>query len=186
MSETRFVVVDRPSTQAVRVIEARYVLVEHEHVVESIPIEVTRFVVVSSRREVITVERERFVVVNDGRTAAAGAQTITARAAESLGGHRVVTLNADREVEYADSSEDVYGRVVGVTTGSVSAGDVATVRTAGRLDEPSWSWTPGATLYLGLDGILSEVAPENGVFQQIGYAIDQTSIFINITNAIER
>lgn len=110
----------------------------------------------------------------------------TAIAATDIGGHRIVTLNSDGKVEHADQATTAhYGKIVGISTGAASVGNTVTIRSSGKLTEPSWSWNPQNILFLGADGVITATPPSTGVLQSIGYAIDATTIFINITQSVE-
>jgi hypothetical protein len=107
----------------------------------------------------------------------------TAVASTALGGHRVVCFNTDGELEYAsnDNAAHVHA-VVGLTTGAVSSGDTATVVYQGLITEGSWSWTPQAPVFLGQNGLLTQIAPVAGVsvFRCIlGVAVSATQLWIS-------
>ena len=115
---------------------------------------------------VVVTAAQRPITLEVGHQGPAGppATDQTATAATVLGGHRVVTLNADGEAEYADPSDPAtYGTVVGITTGAALAGAAVQIRSVGQMIEPSWSWTPGDLLFLGTDGTITATPPTSGI-----------------------
>lgn len=108
---------------------------------------------------------------------------VTGVAVTALSGHRVVTSAADGTLGYA--SNTAAGHVhapLWVTLGAVEAGAVAEVLAYGPLSEPSWAWTPGGPLYLGLDGILTQTPPATPAalfLAQVAVATGATAIFVD-------
>lgn len=121
-----------------------------------------------------------------GPAGATGSQTVTVVAGATLGGQRVVVLDSSSEAIHADSDTVAHaGRILGVTATAATTGNDVIVNTFGTFIEPSWTWTPGALLYLSLDGIITETPPTSGFVQQIAFAISATEIFIHTHTFIE-
>lgn len=94
-----------------------------------------------------------------------GCCVVQAVAAYDLGGHRLVVSTDTGAVEYADATNPAHtNRPVWMTTGAWSAGDTATLTTAGLVTEPSWSWTPGMPILLGTNGLPVQTLPAGAVF----------------------
>lgn len=108
-------------------------------------------------------------------------------AAENLSGHRIVIRQADGAVRYAsnDLLTDINGPLW-MTTEAVLTGTLVNVLFTGVFNEPSWSWTPGQPIYLGVNGVMTQTIPVNpAVFLvQIGYATSATSIYFDQYSAI--
>lgn len=106
--------------------------------------------------------------------------TVTATAGVLLSGHRAVVADDEGLLIYADRLllEEI-DRPVWLTTRSWSVGDEATVVAYGTVDEPSWAFTPGLPLYLGLNGLLSQIPPITGFLLRLGVAVTATRIFFN-------
>lgn len=114
----------------------------------------------------------------------AASNTISATAGTNLSGHRVVALYADKAY-YATSVNTVYAHsVAGVTTGAAEEGETATIRIQGEMTESSWSWTPGAPLFLGIDGAISESSTTGIYTLRVGHAVTATKVFIHIHQPI--
>lgn len=82
-------------------------------------------------------------------------------AAQTLSGQMLVVPTGTSEVERADAAILAHAyRPVWLTTGAVIDGDTATVLAYGAIEEPSWTWTPHMPIFLGLDGMLTQTAPD--------------------------
>lgn len=92
------------------------------------------------------------------------------RAAVTLGGHKVVRGTAEGAVYASAAILADLGTIIGVTTGAAEAGADVAVVSSGAIDEPTWSWAPGA-VWLGLDGNLTQIPPAGAFVQQIGVAV---------------
>lgn len=159
----------------------------------------TPVVIESPTHEIVTLNDEDHIVdevrdiqiVTVGEAGPAGADgvdggaEITKTATVALGGHRAVVPDAVGGVIYADSSTLTHrDKVLGITTGAVSAGASATIRTYGELTEPSWAWTLDEPVFLGLTGLLTQTPPSSGFVQRVGFPTAATKLFIDIDDAV--
>lgn len=101
-------------------------------------------------------------------------------AGAALGGHRLVVLDSVGEAYLAEPVEADAVRVYGLTLGAAAQGNSVNIRRQGEVEEPSWTWTPGGSLYLAAGGALTQVAPTTGVDLVVGYAVTATKIVIDI------
>lgn len=83
----------------------------------------------------------------------------------------------DGRVAHVGKSDALADAVLGVTTGATSTGQTATIAIAGELTEVSWAWTPGP-VWLGDDGLLTQVLATTGAIVRIGTAISADTIII--------
>jgi len=108
---------------------------------------------------------------------------LTANAAVALSGHRVVTPRPDGTLEYASNAVASHLHApLWITQGAVTIGQSATVLAYGSLTESSWAWTPGGPLFLGADGLLTQIPPvaPGALFSaQIGTATRATAAFFD-------
>lgn len=149
----------------------------------------SRAVVNNNSSPLLVTRPNRRMVSVVGRRGADGATpaVFTRIAGEAVGGHRVLVYDAVGRVVYADSSEASHaGRVVGLSLGAAAEGEAVTVRRLGEVTEPSWSWTPGAPLFLGTDGLITETPPATGIVQSIGSAVTATTILLDFSLFILR
>jgi hypothetical protein len=91
-----------------------------------------------------------------------------------LSGHRVVRASAPDEVDVASSADVSHaGLVLGITTGATVQGDLAHVRIAGEMIEPSFAFVPGPVYFNGI-GVLTQTPPTSGFIQQVAVAVSAT------------
>lgn len=99
-------------------------------------------------------------------------------AGANLSGHRAVRISAGLAY-YCDAANPAHlGKCIGITTGAVVAGEVATVQTIGPMTESSWTWAEGA-VFVGTNGSLTQSLAGLAFIQQVGVALSATSIDIN-------
>lgn len=118
---------------------------------------------------------------------AADVTTLPARG--TINGHRIVRIvksGAVDSVEHADASTLLDSHVVlGLSLNAAADGDPVSVQTAGVVEEPSWNWTPGAILYCGADGALTQTYdPAWAWVVIVGAAFGPTSILVRIRTAV--
>ncbi len=102
-------------------------------------------------------------------------------AGEAIGGQRVVMLAADGLLYYADRSEPThFNRVLGITAGAVGLGGSPTVRFHGIMTEPTWAWDLTKFIYLGTNGLLTQIPPAAGFLLQMGWPLSPTSMMVDI------
>ena len=118
----------------------------------------------------------------------AGSISATYVASTSLSGHRIVTLNSTGQATYANNNVQLdSNRLVGMTTGAVIGGGIATVQSMGELTEPGWSWDVSLPVYLGIDGLLTQVTPVSPAASfsaVVGFPISPTTLHLNIGPSI--
>jgi hypothetical protein len=135
---------------------------------------------------VVLREREKPVVIFRGANLLGGSASgggsgdniFTHEAGENLGGHRAVYIAGDGKAYLADHSTAHELQPVGVTVGSASVGFIAQIQSEGELQEPSWAWSNGP-VYLGVNGLLTQVAPLTGSIFVIGVAAGPTRIRVS-------
>lgn len=108
-------------------------------------------------------------------------------AGQDLGGQRVIGLGVDGSAIHASADDpDHILRVLGISTGAAALGAMVTVRGAGEMTDPSWSWLPGP-VWCGLFGALTQVLPElpDAVFrQQVAFAVSPIRILVGLRMAV--
>lgn len=109
--------------------------------------------------------------------------TFVASADQAIGGHRVVRSTATG-CDYADSSNLTHlGKVIGMTNEATSSGNLVKIWPAGKITDPSFNFDLGP-VYLSTNGLLTQTPPTTGFIQQIGVALSQTTILVQILNPI--
>lgn len=104
--------------------------------------------------------------------------TITRTTAYALSGHRAVTADDAGLAIYATSDDlDHVSRPVWLTTGAWDAAVLAALTTEGDVTEPSWNWTPGLPIWLGINGVLTQSIPGGAVFvREVAEVVDSQTI----------
>lgn len=100
-----------------------------------------------------------------------------------LSGHTAIALDPSGGLIYA--SNDLVP-AIGILTGAAISGGEGSVLTAGSLTEPTWTWTPGDVIFLGLNGQLTTTPPTTGIYQRLAIALSSTKIDISIKEAVFR
>jgi hypothetical protein len=112
--------------------------------------------------------------------------TLSKVAGAALGGHRVVVASGADEVLVADVTDPAHlHRVLGITEGAAVLGDGIDVRFAGEMTEASWSWTPGAPIYVGASGVLTQTPPVGAAWLRIvAVAVSATRIVVGLREPV--
>lgn len=106
----------------------------------------------------------------------------------SLSGHRLVYIDNAGTAQLASASDISHaGKVVAMTTSASSNGAATTALTIGLFTEPSWNFDTNLPLYLGDNGLITQVVPSKptSLFSQIvGYVINPTTIYLQLETPI--
>jgi len=108
--------------------------------------------------------------------------TGNATALEDIGGHRVICQQGLSGAIYADNTVLAKANsVLGVTTGAANNGANIQFVRQGTITEPSWNFVPDGLVFLGTNGLLTQVPPVAPAFLVvIGCALTATSLRVNI------
>ena len=115
---------------------------------------------------------------------------VTMVAGSALGGHRIVAQSpiANDTVIYADASNSAHANLVfGMTLNAASEGGNIDVAVTGEFSEPSWTWSLGQPIFLGLNGTLTQTVPTSSIADfslVVGFPITPTKMFVNIREPI--
>lgn len=120
-----------------------------------------------------------------GAAGAPGGTSETRIASEALGGHRVVRSTGAGTVGYASSDNATHGDdTVGMTLGAAGIGAEVTVQRFGAVTFNGWAWTPGQPVFLGTNGLPTQVPPTTGFVQMLGHAESATTLYLDIQPAV--
>jgi len=112
-------------------------------------------------------------------------ELLTRIAGENLGGHRAVIVDNDNKVYYGDRTNLAHMyKVVGITRGAANIGTNVEIQTYGLMTELSWNWIAGQPIFLGTNGLLTQIPPTNGFLLIIAKALTNTDIFISVKNPL--
>ncbi len=116
-----------------------------------------------------------------------GSEEISPVAAVAIGGFKAVALRTDGAVEPADHDNPAHlSRVAGVTLAAAEAGAPARVCVDGPVRFDGWVWTPGAPVFVGKNGDLTQTPPATGFVQHVGFAVGRDTVLIQIERSIRR
>ena len=116
----------------------------------------------------------------------AGSTSVRVKSGADIGGHRLVTLDAQGKAVYASPTivRD-SGRILGISMHAAVTGADVDVLRDGEVVEPSWSWDLNKPIYLGQDGTLVQQVPPESVFTLIvGFPISATKMYFSIGTPI--
>lgn len=114
----------------------------------------------------------------------AGDTTLWYEAGQILSGHRVVMIEDDKAY-YADCTVPSHGkRVLGITTGASVIGAQSRIQASGEMSESSWAWILDAPVWLGINGLLTQVIPTVGFSLIVGFPISSTKLLIRISEPL--
>lgn len=115
-----------------------------------------------------------------------GGTAVEKVAVVALGGHRIVRSSGVDGVTYADSRTAIGDNVIGMTLGAAAVGAPVNVLNNAPVEEPSWNWFPDMPLYLGHDGLITQV-PDVGADDFtlcVGFALSPTTAMIRVETPI--
>jgi hypothetical protein len=116
---------------------------------------------------------EKTLVINTG---AVSLNSIKQIALRDIGGLRVLLTDQS----YADNSDILsFSKVLGISKGAVSTGSTLEIVTASELSGFT-GLISNELIYLGLNGLITQTVPTQGILQKLGIATSSTTIQINI------
>lgn len=84
-------------------------------------------------------------------------------------------------IRLADSSDlSFLNRLIGMSVGAASTNTNLTIQTSGPISYNGWNWIPGAPVFLGSNGTLTQIPPETGFLQVVASAMSSTQLIIEI------
>ena len=145
---------------------------------EPLPIQVT----ISAPEPIIVTMAEQ------GPPGPVGSGEYILTAGMDVGGHKGVYQDTDGFVRYASADDLSHASLVlGISVSAASTGDNVRVIRVGDVTEPSWNWVGRSPVYLGIDGVLTQVQPSKPGSQftlVIGIPISQTRLFVDVSQPI--
>lgn len=91
---------------------------------------------------------------------------------------RCVSLGSDGRLVVADRSGE--RPVFGIAVDKIEPDTAGIVTTFGYMEQTTWSFIPGRTLYLGANGQLVYPVPQTDIIYSIGTSLSETALYINI------
>lgn len=96
---------------------------------------------------------------------------------------RVVTISSSGKAIYADPTNFIHAnRPMWLTTAAWAINSQADLLVRGVTTEPTWNWTLGIPIFLGINGVLTQIIPGGISFLlKVGVPIDAHTIDFNPT-----
>ena len=110
-----------------------------------------------------------------------GLDVISLEAGEELPLGCVVYVNDNK---FYKASNNAHPNPIGLALSAVAQGFSTFLRADGPFTNPDWVLVPNTPYYLGVDGLLTAVAPATGYIVRIGTAVSTTTLFISIQEPI--
>lgn len=119
-----------------------------------------------------------------GPAAPAGGSVMSVPVDTNIGGHRIVHASGSLRHASCDDTATMQS-VLGITLNAAAPGGSVNVVRVGEVTEPTWNWTVGSPVYLGLNGVLTQTLPATARFSLIvGFAKSQTELFVSLREPI--
>jgi hypothetical protein len=116
-----------------------------------------------------------------GSAGGGGSTVETYVAGATINGHRVVVTDASGLAIHADPTDAAHANAATkIALGAAMTGEDVQVQLVGRITEPSWNWTPGGTIYVGAEGVLTQVVPADPSVYSKPVAVAETATRILI------
>lgn len=128
--------------------------------------------------------REVFVSGNPPPTIPGGGDSGIRQAGETISALRVV-YELHGQVFLLDQADATHiDLLLGIAITSGDVGDTIIVQRAGTLDDANWTWTADP-VYLGSNGMITQVAPTTGFRVRLGASPMPTRINLDISEPID-
>lgn len=115
-----------------------------------------------------------------GPPGAPGGVALVREAAEAVSALRVVRSDSAGNLVLARWPEVESTAVLGIATNAASSGADVSVQHSGEIEDSSWTWTPGAPVFLGVNGTLTQVVPTTDFLLVMGEAVSATRLVVRI------
>jgi hypothetical protein len=99
-------------------------------------------------------------------------------------GHAVRAVGENQCGRADKNTPSHAGTVIGIATNDANAPEMVQIRTAGYMTVPSWTWTPYQQVFVGIDGSLTQVAPESGFCQTVALAVSPNTVLVRVDTPI--
>jgi len=118
-------------------------------------------------------------------TDAAKEITFTSVLGEDISALKIVYVDTDQKA-YVATNNDTYKKALalGMAKTSGVTGQTITFISFGRIDDAFFNFPVGTDLYLGINGVVTDIAPSSGHLTFVGQSLGSGAIFFNIKKTI--
>ena len=117
------------------------------------------------------------VVIQQGGSSSSS--TVVRITAQAISGHSVVGID-QAGLAIVASSDTPTVQPIGISTGAAASGQPVTIQLTGEVLEPSWNWDVTKPVFMGLNGVLTQVPPSTGVVVTVGYPTKPTGLLLDL------
>jgi len=103
-------------------------------------------------------------------------------AGEVISALRVVYESGDRVFKLDQTSNNVQG-LLGISVTAAQEGGSIKIQRDGTIETPGWTWAEGL-VFLGMDGLLTQVVPTTGWEVVVGYAPSPTRLNLDFDEPV--
>lgn len=106
---------------------------------------------------------------------------VTKPAGQTLSAQRIVIMDSDGKLYYGDKDTvSTAKKTLGLTLHSGNLDEDIRVLLSGRISDPSFSFTLGMSIYLGNNGLLTQIYPTSGYVLKLGIPVDANTFILKI------
>lgn len=110
---------------------------------------------------------------------------VTKIADESISALRVVAAVSETNVALADKDSFQDAKALGVSINAANTGENVKVVTFGEIKDSFFNFPLNEPLFLGDNGVITDIAPSDVFNTTIGHSLGPGAIFVNIREPIE-
>lgn len=119
------------------------------------------------------------------KSSEASGNLITKIADETISALRGVRATSSERVALADKDSYTEAEVLGVSLNAGNVGDNIRIVTFGEIKDSFFNFPLNEPIFLGDNGLITDVAPIEIFNKPIGYSLGPGAIFVNIGKTIE-
>ena len=105
-------------------------------------------------------------------------------AGENLSALRIVSRQGSQYLLSDPSSDSSVLAIAGLVTSAAPLGAMVKPLGYGEYEDLSWNWTAGLSIFLGPQGVLTQLPPTSGWRQVVARPLNSTTIAIQIEGLI--
>lgn len=122
-----------------------------------------------------------------GDKGAPGSSNLVVTAPNNIGGNRLVYIQ-DGLLMYASNQVLVHSmKVVGLTAHAANVGDTLTIVLIGEIEEPGWNWDLSKPIFLGINGLPTQVDPSTTGAKfslVVGFPLSSTKMYVSLREPV--
>lgn len=139
---------------------------------------------------ILVVTEDKWSILNvvgvgpKGDPGVTGGSSLTKIAFDNVSALKAVYATSNGTVSHATLSTVATTQVIGIAKGSALPASSVQVQPSGQMQDPSWNWIPGQSIYLSNNGNLTQTLPTTSWHVELAVADATNSIIINIQPSI--